>query len=104
LVELGESCLAKARYARRRLVEVAHAAPAFDAPTFKEFCVRLPADPVRVVERCAADGILAGLPVRTLIPGRGLDDVLLIAVTEKRTREEIDGLAEAVAHACKEVA
>ncbi|MGH2725529.1 MAG: aminomethyl-transferring glycine dehydrogenase subunit GcvPA, partial [Actinomycetota bacterium] len=48
LMELGESCLAKARYARDRLIEAAGATPAFDAPTFKEFTVRLPADPVRV--------------------------------------------------------
>lgn len=104
LAELGESCLAKARYARERLVEVAGATPAFAAPHFKEFCVRLSADPVRVCKRAAHDGFLAGVPVRTLMPGAGLDDALLVAVTEKRTRSEIDGLAEAVARACKEVA
>ena len=102
LRELGESCLARARYCRDRLIEVAGARPAFDAPTFKEFAVRLPADPERVCERVAADGYLAGLPVKRLLPGRGLDDALLVAVTERRTREEIDGLAEAVARACKE--
>ena len=31
-----------------------------------------------------------------------VDDVLLVAVTERRSREEIDGLAEAIARACKE--
>jgi glycine dehydrogenase subunit 1 len=104
LRQLGETCLAKARYCRERLVEVAGARPAFDAPHFKEFAVRLPADPERVAARAAADGYLAGLPVRRLLPGRGLDDALLVAVTERRTREEIDGLAEAVARACKEEA
>jgi glycine dehydrogenase subunit 1 len=104
LRELGESCLARARYARDRLVEVAGATPAFDAPFFKEFCVRLPADPVRVCERAAADGFLAGLPVRQLAPSRGLDDALLVAVTEKRSRAEIDGLADSIARACKEEA
>ncbi|MGH2783742.1 MAG: aminomethyl-transferring glycine dehydrogenase subunit GcvPA [Actinomycetota bacterium] len=104
LRELGETCLAKARYCRDRLIEVAGAKPAFGAPTFKEFVVRLPADPVRVCERAAADGYLAGLPLATHLPGRGLDDALLIAVTERRTREEIDGLAESIARACKEEA
>jgi len=104
LRELGESCLARALYCRDRLVEVAGARPAFDAPVFKEFAVRLPADPERVCERAAADGYLAGVPVKRLLPGRGLDDTLLVAVTERRTREEIDGLAEAVARACKEEA
>ncbi|MGH2794219.1 MAG: aminomethyl-transferring glycine dehydrogenase subunit GcvPA, partial [Actinomycetota bacterium] len=42
LRELGETCLAKARYCRDRLVEVAGAKPAFDGPAFKEFAVRLP--------------------------------------------------------------
>jgi glycine dehydrogenase subunit 1 len=102
LRELGETCLAKARYCRDRLVEVAGARPAFDAPIFKEFAVRLPADPERVCERTAAEGFLAGLPVGRLLPGKGLDDALLVAVTERRTREEIDALAEAVARACKE--
>jgi glycine cleavage system pyridoxal-binding protein P len=57
-----------------------------------------------VCERAAAEGFLAGLPVRQLLPGRGLDDALLVAVTERRTREEIDALAETVARACKEEA
>jgi hypothetical protein len=39
-----------------------------------------------------------------LLPGHGLDDALLVAVTEKRSREDIDGLVDAVARACKEVA
>jgi glycine dehydrogenase subunit 1 len=86
------------------LIEVAGAKPAFDSPFFKEFAVRLPANPARVTERVAADGYLAGVPVKRLLPGRDLDDALLVAVTERRTREEIDGLAEAVARACKEEA
>lgn len=103
LRELGETCLAKAHYCRDRLVEAAGARPAFEGGAFfKEFAVRLPADPVRVCERASADGFLAGLPLGPALPGRGLDDALLVAVTEKRTREEIDALAEAVARACKE--
>lgn len=102
LRETGEACLARARYCRDRLVEVAGARPATTAPVFKEFAVRLPADPERVVDRCADDGYLAGLPLRRLLPGAGLDDALLVAVTEKRTRAEIDGLAESLSRACKE--
>lgn len=101
LRELGESCTAKAHYARTRICEVAGATAAFDAPFVKEFVVRLPADPRAVCERVAADGFLAGLPLKGLVPG--LDDGLLVAVTEKRTREEIDALADAIARACKEM-
>ncbi len=102
LRELGEVCLAKAAYCRDRLLEIPGASLAVDGPTFKEFAVRLPADPVRVAERTALDGFLAGLPLQRLLPGRGLDDALLVAVTEKRSRQEIDAFAESVARACKE--
>jgi len=102
LRELGEICLAKAHYCRERLLEIPGASPAVDGAFFKEFAVRLPADPVRVAERAAADGFLAGLPVGKLLPGAGLDDALLVAVTEKRSREEIDAFADAIARACKE--
>jgi glycine dehydrogenase subunit 1 len=104
LRELGEQCVSRAHYARDRLVEQAGATPVFaDTPIFKEFAVRLPADPVAVCERVAAEGYLAGIPLSRLIPGHELDDALLVAVTEKRSRHEIDGLADAVARACKEV-
>ncbi|MCA1831480.1 MAG: aminomethyl-transferring glycine dehydrogenase subunit GcvPA [Actinomycetota bacterium] len=102
LRELGETCLAKAHYARERLLEIPGTSAAVDGPFFKEFAVRLPADPVRIGERAAADGFLAGLPVRTLMPDAGLDDVLLVAVTEKRSAAEIDAFAHSIARACKE--
>ena len=102
LKDLGDLCIAKAHYARDRLTEIPGIEPVFDAPFFKEFVVRLPADAKAVLERCAAEGYLAGLAID---PARaGFDNGLLVAVTEKRTREEIDGLAESVARACKEVA
>ena len=105
LREVGEQSVARARYTRDRLVEAAGATPVFpETPFFKEFAVRLPADPVAVCERAAAEGFLAGVPLSRLLPRRGLDDALLVAVTEKRSRAEIDGLADAVARACKEMA
>ena len=77
---------------------------AFGRPVEVEFAVRLPADPVAICNKVAAEGYLAGMPLSRLLPGTGLDDALLVAVTEKRSRQEIDGLVEAVARACKEVA
>ena len=104
LRELGEQCLARAHYAHDRLCEIPGVTPVFNGPFFKEFTVRLPADPIRVCERVAADGYLAGVPMSQFGRFKDLDDVLLIAVTEKRSREEIDGLVDAIARACKEVA
>ena len=104
LRELGEQCVARAHYARDRLLEQAGATALFpDSPFFKEFAVRVPADPEAVCEYAAAEGFLAGVPLSRLLPGRGLDDALLVAVTEKRSRDEIDGLVDVIARACKEV-
>ncbi|HVL88616.1 MAG TPA: aminomethyl-transferring glycine dehydrogenase subunit GcvPA, partial [Actinomycetota bacterium] len=66
LKEMGEQCLAKARYARERLCEVAGATPAFDAPHFKEFCVRLPADPVRVAAHAAGAKLIVHADLTSL--------------------------------------
>ena len=102
LRELGETCLAKALYCRDRLLEIPGASPSVSGPVFKEFAVRLPADPVLVAERVVQDGFLAGLPLRRVLPGAGLDDAMLVAVTERRSRDDIDAFADAVARACKE--
>jgi len=91
LVELGESCLAGAAYARARLatvdgVEIAHPG----SPVGKEFGLRL-ADPVRAAAALAERGYLVG-PVLAF----GGEQLLLVAVTEERTRDQVDGLAEAL--------
>jgi glycine cleavage system protein P-like pyridoxal-binding family len=56
--------------------------------------VRLPADPAEVSRRLIDHGLLAGLPLAGLAPG--LEDGLLVAVTERRTKEDIDRLADAM--------
>ncbi|MGZ4139611.1 MAG: aminomethyl-transferring glycine dehydrogenase subunit GcvPA [Actinomycetota bacterium] len=103
LRELGEQCLARARYARDRLCEIPGVTQPFDAPFFKEFAVRLPVSPADVCARVSESGYMAGLPLSSMTSQKDLADCLLVAVTEKRTREEIDGLADAVARACKEL-
>ncbi|HEV3497694.1 MAG TPA: hypothetical protein VHA34_15220, partial [Actinomycetes bacterium] len=65
-----------------------------DQPFVKEFVVRLPADPAEVSRRLVDHGLLAGLPLAGLAPG--LEDGLLVAVTERRTKEDIDRLADAM--------
>ena len=92
---VAELCLQKARYALEQLTSQASLQAAFDRPTFKEFVVRV-ADG-RVEERLEAarhQGIFAGVPLPTWYPE--LADCLLVAVTEKRTKAEIDHLAAAM--------
>ncbi len=66
--------------------------PAF----FNEFTVRLAGDAAGAVEQLAGEGILAGVPVSRLHPGAGLDDLLLVAVTETTDEEDLAALAEAL--------
>jgi glycine dehydrogenase subunit 1 len=92
LAELGRQCAAKASYAAARLTEIPgvtllHA----DAPFFKEFALRVPGDARKVVEGLVAHGYVGGVA----FSGAG-EDVLLVAVTERRTREQIDGLVAAM--------
>ncbi|MDK9697077.1 MAG: aminomethyl-transferring glycine dehydrogenase subunit GcvPA [Siculibacillus sp.] len=63
---------------------------------FNEFTVRLPVPAAPLVEKLAADGILAGVPVSRLAPGAGLDDLLLVAVTETSTADDRAALVAAV--------
>ncbi|HLB61559.1 MAG TPA: aminomethyl-transferring glycine dehydrogenase subunit GcvPA [Actinomycetota bacterium] len=89
LAELGRLCSAKAAYAAERLADLPGVDLRYpDAPFFKEFALRLPL-PAAEVRRALADrGYLAGVPV---------GDLLVVAVTERRTRSQIDGLVEAMA-------
>jgi glycine dehydrogenase subunit 1 len=103
LDELAERCLRAARYTAATLTAIDGVRLAFpDKPFVKEFTLRLPADPAEVCRRLADRGYLAGLPLAGLAPG--LDDGLLVAVTERRTRAEIDGLAAALTEVLQEVA
>ena len=86
---LAELCLRKADYARENIARTARFSLAFDQPTFKEFVVRDGENRVReLLQKAAEAGFLAGTPLGTWYPE--LDDCFLVAVTEKRTRAEID--------------
>ena len=97
LVEVGEQSVAKAHYAAERLAAIPGVSLRFSAPFFKEFALRLPVAPDRVVGRLMKSRILAGVPLGRL--DRSLRDCLLVAVTERRTRAEIDAFADALAKA-----
>jgi glycine dehydrogenase subunit 1 len=96
LSETAELCLQKAHYAKQRLTASSRLSLAFDQPTFKEFVVRDSQGRVGDLLAQASDaGYLAGIPLGPWYPQ--LDDCFLVAVTEKRTKAEIDGLAEILA-------
>ena len=90
---VAELCLQKANYAQQRLTAGTRLSREFDRPTFKEFVVRVQDGRVDdLLESARREGIFAGLPLGRWYPE--LADCLLVAVTEKRTKSEIDRLAE----------
>jgi glycine dehydrogenase subunit 1 len=98
--ELGELLVRRTAYARERLaavdgVELLHA-----APVAREFAVRLDAPVEKVLDRVAERGIAAGYPLGREYPE--FEDGLLVAITERRTKAQIDELAEALAAAVTE--
>ena len=97
LRRVGELSTSKAHYAAEQLTKVPGVSLRFPIPFFKEFTLRLPKSPVSIVSRLARKHILPGVPLRTY--DRALGDCLLVAVTEQRTREEIDAYAAALAEA-----
>ncbi|HUJ55702.1 MAG TPA: hypothetical protein VLW49_06920, partial [Gaiellaceae bacterium] len=71
----------------------------FERPTFKEFAIRVGRNAREVVRDARARGVHPGYAL-----GRdyeGMDDVLLVAFTEKRTAAEIDRLADVLAEVAR---
>ena len=66
---------------------------------FNEFTIRTPRPAAELVEALAAQGIIAGLPVSRLLPGAGLDDLIVVASTEINTNEDSAAYAEVLAQA-----
>lgn len=95
LKQLAELCLHKSHYAAERIAGLPGYELAFDRPFFKEFVVRTPAPPGEIVTRLADDGLLAGIDLARF-PTLEMENGLLIAVTERRTRAQIDRLVEAL--------
>jgi glycine dehydrogenase subunit 1 len=89
LREVGETCTALGEYAKER-IGLPLVFP--DQTTFKEFAVRVGRSGKDVVRAARERGVHPGYALGRDYPG--LDDALLVAVTEKRTAAEIDRLAE----------
>jgi glycine dehydrogenase subunit 1 len=100
-VELGELLVRRTAYARKTLgaldgVELLH-----EAPVVREFAVRVDAPVTDVLDRCAAEGIGAGYPLAREYPE--FENGLLVAITERRSRADVDRLAEVLGRAVAEV-
>ncbi|WP_276199788.1 aminomethyl-transferring glycine dehydrogenase subunit GcvPA [Chelatococcus sp. XZ-Ab1] len=89
LGEAGLARLARVNHANAvKLAEALAAVPGvkvLNETFFNEFTLRLPKPAAAVVEAMADHHVLAGVPVPRLLPGAGLDDLLLVASTEVNT-------------------
>jgi glycine dehydrogenase subunit 1 len=95
LRETAEHCARKAHYAAGKLTQVPGVRLRFARPFFKEFALQFEGDVPELLKGLLDAGYHAGLPLGRWYPA--LADCLTVAVTERRTRGEIDGLAAAFA-------
>jgi glycine dehydrogenase subunit 1 len=94
LVELAELIVRRTAYARERLSAIDGVELLHEAPVAREFAVQLEAPVHEVLDRVAADGLAAGYWL-----GREYaeyEDGLLVAITERRSKADIDRLAESL--------
>lgn len=94
LKRLGEVCLRRTAFAARRLSELPGCSLRFDGPRFKEVVLETPIDAAELAEALGRRGFLAGPALGRWYPE--LSNCLLVAVTERRSEEDILGLAEAI--------
>jgi len=92
LTELAQHNYQKAEFAKERLSKIKGVQVKRSSPTFNEFTVLLPVDADKLVQQMIAKGFACGFPLGRFY--KGMDNYLLIAVTEKRTKAEINLFAE----------
>ena len=92
LRELGEACLSLGAYAKQQLAERGFEPLFADRTTFKEFAVRVGRPARDVVREARRHGVNPGYALGRDYPG--MEDVLLVAVTEKGSPADINRLAD----------
>jgi glycine dehydrogenase subunit 1 len=93
LRETAELCFAKAHYAADQLSKIGGIKLRFDRPFFKELTIAIEKDVPAQLSRLVADGFHAGIHLGRWYPE--LNECISVAVTERRTRKEIDSLVSA---------
>ncbi len=94
LRDLAQVNLDKAEFAKQRLEKIPGVKVFRDVPTFNEFPTLLPENADSVVNRMIAKGFIPGFPLGRFY--KGMDNYLLVAVTEQRTKEDIAKFAESL--------
>jgi glycine dehydrogenase subunit 1 len=96
-VELAELMLQRTDYARRALTALPGVRALHAQPVVREFALALDAPVERVIARCQDEGVNPGYALGRDYPE--YEDGLLVAVTERRSRPDIDRLADVLGRA-----
>jgi glycine dehydrogenase subunit 1 len=97
LREVGETCMSLSEYAKQRLVDAGFELVFPERATFREFAVRVGRSAQDAVRAARNAGVHPGYALGRDYPG--LDDALLVALTERRSPQDVDRLVEALAAA-----
>ena len=92
LRDVAKQSMEKAHYAFEKITQSGKYEPLFSQPFFKEFAIKCPISPKVIEEKLLEQGILGGYSLEKL--GPNYENCLLLCVTEKRSKEEIDRLVE----------
>jgi glycine dehydrogenase subunit 1 len=97
LEKIGKLCLSKSHYAASKITAIPGFTLKYNGPFFKEFVIDAPASATNLINKLSKKGIIPGIELGKF--GIGHRGSLLVAVTEKRTKEQIDRLAVELAQA-----
>ena len=91
-VDLAELNFSKAQHLKDQLLKINNIQLKYSSPTFNEFTVLLPCDANEFFEKCVKEGIAPGIPLSKFFPEE--KNGLLINVTEKKSKDDLDLLCD----------
>ncbi|MEA2499703.1 MAG: glycine dehydrogenase subunit 1 [Actinomycetota bacterium] len=94
LHRMGELCARRTAHAGEQLARLPGCSVRFAGPSFKEIVLKTPIDGAQLSRALAKRGYLAGPALGRWFPE--LSDCLLVAVTERRTNDDVEGLVQAI--------
>jgi glycine dehydrogenase subunit 1 len=100
--EMARQCWHKSHYLANEITKLDGWELKFDGPFFHEFTVVCPCEVTKVINYCKSKGVLPGVATAgRRMQGLSKGNELIIAVTEKRTKHEMDALVELLKEASK---
>jgi len=94
LRQVADLCVQKAHYMYNELLRIGKFEPMFSAPFFKEFTLKYKGGKIATMHKAMLEaGFMPGIDLESSL---GLNNCILIAVTEKRTKAEIDAYVKKV--------